>query len=182
MQKTSTSLPNVFIINPTVKSNNLGAFVETYHIESFSNQSIFTRFVQDSHRQLNPNVLEGLQLQVSPKAQARLLRVIQGTAFIVAADVNPNSSTYRQWTAVQLTENQPQMFYIGDQYAHGIYALNGTAGIIDKRSNTDTPEHKHIIRWNDPELNITWPLNEQDPILSKDDLNAPLLKDTNIEF
>uniref|UniRef100_UPI002636C852 dTDP-4-dehydrorhamnose 3,5-epimerase family protein n=1 Tax=Sulfurihydrogenibium sp. TaxID=2053621 RepID=UPI002636C852 len=110
------------------------------------------------------------------------VKCIKGKIFDVAVDIRRGSPTYGKWIGIELSEENKLMLWIPKGFAHGFLTLSSEAEIIYKISGAEySPQHDRSIRWNDPEINITWPTTEE-PILSEKDKNAPLLRDAEINF
>ncbi|SNR61070.1 dTDP-4-dehydrorhamnose 3,5-epimerase [Desulfurobacterium atlanticum] len=173
-----TEIPDVIIVKPKVFGDERGFFLETYKKSDFEKAGIDTDFVQDNHSKSVKNVLRGLHFQRAPKEQGKLVRCIKGKIFDVAVDIRKNSPTFGKWVGIELSEENKLMLWIPKGFAHGFLTLSEEAEIIYKVSGSEySPEHDAAIRWDDPEINIKWPLeNSTEPILSKKDKNAPFLK------
>lgn len=175
----TTSLSGVVIIKPKVFSDDRGYFLETYHRGRFKELGIPMEFVQDNQSYSRKNTLRGLHYQVAPFAQAKLVRVVQGRIWDVAVDIRPRSSTFGQWTAAELSDDNHHMMYVPDGFAHGFYVLSDEAVVTYKCSAFYAPDCDRSIRWNDNDINIQWPLLHDLPNLSDKDKNAPLFRQIN---
>jgi dTDP-4-dehydrorhamnose 3,5-epimerase len=166
MEFTATQIPDVIVIDPVVYEDTRGFFMETWQEQKFRDAGIDAKFVQDSHSRSSYGALRGLHYQVS-QAQGKLIRVLQGEAFDVAVDLRKSSPTFGQWVGEVLSAGNRKLIWIPPGFAHGflVYA----------------PEHERTIRWNDPDLAITWPLTEgQVPLLSEKDQVGVFLKDAEV--
>lgn len=173
MQVSSCAIAEVKLITPNVFGDNRGFFFESYSHSIFSKQGIPDIFVQDNHSKSAKGTLRGLHFQKPPKAQAKLVRVVKGCIFDVAVDIRPQSATYKQWVGVELSEDNKQMLYIPDSFAHGFYVLSDVAEVIYKCTDYYSPNLEGSILWNDPSIGIQWPkMNEQSVILSERDRQA----------
>ena len=170
---TETRLPGVIIVEPTVFSDHRGFFMEAYRKSAFVAAGIDAEFVQDNHSRSVRGTLRGLHLQRPPKAQAKLVRVLEGEVFDVAADVRPDSPTYGRWVAVELSSDNRRSVYIPAGYAHGFCVTSAEAQILYKTSDEYAPALEWGVRWNDPVLGIEWPI--ADPRLSERDERWELL-------
>mgnify|MGYP006232066139 FL=1 len=101
--------------------------------------------------------------------------MVHGEVFDVAVDLRPDSSTFRQWSSIVLSGQNMKQIWIPPGFAHGFLVLSDTADLEYKCSEFYDPEDERQIRWNDPELNIAWPI--KNPILSVKDSEAPALSD-----
>ncbi len=177
-----TDIPDVIIVKPKLFSDERGFFLEFYKKSEFEKNGIDTNFVQDNHSKSVKGVLRGLHYQLNPMGQGKLVRCIKGKIFDVAVDIRKGSPTFGNYVGVELSEDNNLMLWIPKGFAHGFLTLSKEAEIIYKVSGSEySPQHDRSIRWNDPDINIAWPL-EESPILSEKDKNAPLLKDAEINF
>jgi dTDP-4-dehydrorhamnose 3,5-epimerase len=170
MKVTPTRIPDVKIIEPVVFEDARGAFFEVFNEKIFIEKTgISDRFVQDNQSASVKNVLRGLHYQIK-HPQGKLVRVIRGEIFDVAVDLREKSSTFRQWVGVRLSEENKKLMWIPGGFAHGFLALSEPAVVIYKTTDYYYPEHERCLKWNDPTLNINWPLaNAATPILSLKD-------------
>ena len=176
-----TEIEDVLIIEPRVFEDHRGWFTETYSKAKFDKLGITNVFVQDNHSMsAQKGTLRGLHFQINPKAQAKLVRCTKGKILDVAVDLRKGSSTYKQWVGVELSENNKRQLYIPKGFAHGFLTLTDDAEVQYKVDEYYAPEYDRNIRFDDPEIGVKWGI--QDPILSDKDLNAPLLKDSDVDF
>lgn len=169
MKVFNTKLLDCLIIEPTVFSDDRGFFLETFQKDRYREIGIDFPFVQDNHSHSTKGILRGLHYQKS-KPQGKLVRVVTGEVFDVAVDIRKNSPTYGQYECVVLTESNKKQFWVPPGFAHGFLVLSDHADFEYKCTNYYDPFDEGVIRWNDPELNIPWPLDN--PILSKKDKEA----------
>lgn len=168
-----TSLPEVVIVKVDVHGDDRGFFMETWHERRFAEAGIDLPFVQDNYSRSSRHTLRGLHYQVE-QAQGKLVRVLEGEAFDVAVDLRRFSDTYGQWTGHTLSADNREALWIPPGFAHGFLALSDTVGLAYKCTDFYAPEHERVIRWDDPNLAIDWPLPEGvEPILSPRDAAAP---------
>ena len=171
-----TEIPEVIIVKPRVFGDRRGFFMESYKKSEFERAGIPTNFVQDNHSKSIKNVLRGLHFQKEPYGQGKLVRCIKGKIFDVAVDIREESSTFKKWVGVELSEENKLMLWIPRGFAHGFLTLTEDAEIIYKVSENEyAPNYEASIRWNDPEIGISWPLFGKEPILSEKDMEAPFL-------
>ncbi len=171
-----TPLEGVYVINPTIYEDNRGYFMETYNYEEFKKQGLNTIFVQDNQSKSKQGVLRGLHFQ-KKYPQGKLVRVLRGKVFDVAVDIRKNSKTFGKWYGVILSEENKNQFYIPEGLAHGFLVLSKEAEFAYKCTNHYHPEDEHGIKWNDPNIGITWPSNDIDKfILSTKDTKWPNLE------
>jgi len=174
MKVIPTTLPGVIVIEPKVFGDTRGFFLETFHVERYAQAGILGPFVQDNHSHSAQGVLRGLHFQ-KQYPQGKLVYVTSGTVFDVAVDIRPTSPTLGKWVGITLTAEQHQQFYIPPGFAHGFCVLSKQADFHYKCTDYYHPEDEGCIRWNDPEINIQWPINN--PVLSAKDANAQCLKE-----
>lgn len=168
-----TQLPGVIIIEPEVFGDERGFFLESYQKERYQEAGIPLEFVQDNHSRSSQNVLRGLHFQVN-KPQGKLVRVTQGEVYDVAVDINPDSPTFGQYFGAILSANNHKQMYVPPGYAHGFCVVSETADFQYKCTDYYDPADEAGIIWNDPDINIDWPVTE--PRLSKKDQTSQTLK------
>ena len=179
-----TEIPEVVLIKPKVFSDDRGFFMEFYKKSDFEKVGIDTDFVQDNHSKSVKGVLRGLHYQKEPYSQGKLVRCVKGKIFDVAVDIRKGSSSFGKWIGYELSEENKFMLWIPKGFAHGFLTLSKEAEVIYKVSGGEySPDHDAGIRWNDPDINIKWPLDEIDNVLlSEKDKKLPFLKDADINF
>jgi dTDP-4-dehydrorhamnose 3,5-epimerase len=179
---TETKINGVYIIEPKVFGDHRGYFMETYNYEDFKEAGLDMVFVQDNQSKSRKGVLRGLHYQ-KPNPQGKLVRVISGQVFDVAIDLRKDSPTYGQWEGIVLSAENKKQFYVPEGFAHGFIVLSDEAEFVYKCTDFYHPEFEGSISWNDPDINIEWPLEGiEEVLLSDKDKKAPLLKETKIEF
>ena len=166
-------IPDVILIEPAVFPDERGFFMESYKYSDFAAFGIKEHFVQDNHSRSVESVLRGLHYQRNPKAQGKLVRVVVGEIFDVAVDLRLNSPTYGKWAGERLSADNKRMLYIPPGFAHGFCVLSAVAEVLYKTTAEYSPEYDAGIIWNDPEIDIEWPIEH--PILSKKDAALPTL-------
>lgn len=179
MNVIKTSLPGVFIIEPKVKSDNRGFFLEVYHKEKFAEFGIISTFVQDNHAGSIRHTLRGLHYQVN-HSQAKLCRVVVGDVQDVVVDIRRGSPFFGKWESVILSAENKRQIYIPKGFAHGYLVLSEYAEFLYKCDEYYTPENERGIVWNDPTIGIQWH-REGLLVLSERDTHNPKLKDIPIE-
>lgn len=170
------SIPDVILVEPKVFDDERGFFLESYKKSEFFANGIDVEFNQDNHSKSTKGVLRGLHYQLPPKAQAKLVRCIQGEIFDVAVDIRKNSPTFGKWVGEKLSAENKKMLFVPEGFAHGFVVLSETAELLYKASNEYSKEHDRGILWNDKDIAIDWGIDFE-PILSDKDKNQPLLKD-----
>lgn len=158
MNVIDTEIPDVKIFEPKVFGDERGFFFESF------NQRIFEEaigrkieFVQDNHSRSAKGVLRGLHYQLSPMAQGKLVRVVQGEVFDVAVDIRKSSPTFGKWVGVNLSAENKRQLWIPEGFAHGFLTLSETAEFLYKTTNFYSQAHEGAIVWNDKDLQIGWP-------------------------
>lgn len=173
-----TKLPGVLLIEPQIFTDHRGTFFECYHRERYEQRGLPFNFVQDNLSRSRQGVLRGLHYQF-PRAQGKLIWVTRGEIFDVAVDIRTNSPTFGQWIGHTLCGEKPQQVYIPPGFAHGFCVLSAEADFYYKCTDYYDPSSEHGILWNDPKLNIHWPIAE--PILSSKDTLYPTLMQVSLE-
>ena len=173
-------IPEVILIEAQSFSDARGFFLESFKQSAFINNKINTRFVQDNFSHSVKGVLRGLHYQNNPKAQAKLVIVLMGEIFDVAVDIRKGSPTYGKWVGEILSGENHKLLYIPEGFAHGFCVLSKEADVLYKVSQEYSPEHENGIIWNDPTIDITWPIDK--PILLEKDLRLSFLKDIDNNF
>jgi len=175
-----TVIPDVYLIEPVVFSDERGFFLETYHSQRFAASGLTANFVQDNHSCSRQCTLRGLHYQIQ-QAQAKLVRVITGEIFDVAVDIRRSSPTFRQWMGIYLSSQNKLQIYIPQGFAHGFYVISEWAEVVYKASDFYAPEWERTLFWNDPDIGIEWPLLDgKPPILSTKDAQGSFLNQTDL--
>lgn len=168
-----TSLAGVLHIEPKVFGDVRGFFVETYreqHLQGFG----VPAFVQDNHSRSMRGVLRGLHYQLR-QPQGKLVMVARGAVFDVAVDIRKGSPTFGQWYGAVLSDENHHQLFVPPGFAHGFCVLSEDADFLYKCTDYYAPQNERAIIWNDPDIDIDWPLSE--PRLSAKDSQAPRLRD-----
>lgn len=185
MRKIETKIPGVVVIEPDVHGDHRGYFMETYSTSNFHKLGIENIFVQDNMSfTAKKGTLRGLHFQNNPMAQAKLVSCTKGIVIDVAVDIRQGSPTYRQWVAVELSEENKKMFFIPRGFAHGFLTLTDNVEFRYKVDNLYSKEHDRGIRYDDSAINVDWGglLNGIEPILSDKDKNGPTLAESDCNF
>lgn len=175
---TRLEIPDLVLIEPKVFIDPRGFFLETFKKSDFKNFGIADEFVQDNCSFSERNVIRALHYQLPPKAQGKLVSVLKGKVWDVAVDIRKNSPYFLKWLGMELNEENHRMFYIPPGFAHGFAVLSENAHFLYKCTEEYSPGFERGIRWNDPEINIQWPVAE--PLISDRDRNLSLLKEAEI--
>ena len=183
MEVIKTEIEGVFIIEPKVFGDSRGYFFESFNANEFKAKTgVDINFVQDNESRSHYGVLRGLHFQKPPYAQSKLVRVVKGRVVDVAVDIRKESATYGKYVSVELTEDNHRQFFIPKGFAHGFVVLTDDAIFQYKCDNFYHPEAEGALMWNDPDVNIVWPIKAEDIELSAKDQNHPNLKDFNTPF
>ena len=167
MEVIQTEIPDVKIVKPKVYGDERGFFLETFEQKRYQEMlGISLNFVQDNHSQSQKNVLRGLHFQ-KENPQGKLVRVVRGEVFDVAVDIRKDSLTYGKWVGVILSEDNKSQLWIPPGLAHGFLVLSDIADFEYKCTNYYDPKSEGCLLWNDPTVNINWPIST--PILSDKD-------------
>lgn len=162
------------IITLPVRKDERGFFVERARADAFAKLGL-PNFVQDNHSRSNPGVLRGLHYQHNP-AQGKLVGVTRGRVWDVAVDIRPDSPTFGQYEAVELSGDNGVLFWMPPGFAHGFCVLGDEpADMLYKVDGYYSAAGEGGIAYNDPSLNISWPI--QSPIISARDKALPGWKD-----
>ncbi len=169
----SSVLPEIIIIEPAVFTDGRGHFLETYQAQRYLDHGIPAGLVQDNMCYSVQGVLRGLHYQVG-SPQGKLVWVVRGEVFDVAVDIRKGSPTFGKWAGVTLSSDTYTQIYIPEGFAHGYCVTSKIAILAYKCTDYYAPEEERGIRWNDPSLEIKWPV--QEPILSDKDGAYPTLE------
>jgi dTDP-4-dehydrorhamnose reductase/dTDP-4-dehydrorhamnose 3,5-epimerase len=176
-----TDIKDLIVIEPKIFGDHRGWFTETYSKEKFKEFGVDIDFVQDNHSfSAQKGTLRGLHFQLNPKAQTKLVRCTKGKILDVAVDLREGSPTYKKWIAVELTEENKKQLLVPKGFAHGFLTLTEDVEVQYKVDEYYSPENDRSIRFDDPEIGVVWGVDS--PVLSGKDLNAPLLKESDIGF
>ncbi|WJE55144.1 dTDP-4-dehydrorhamnose 3,5-epimerase [Bacillus cereus] len=181
MNVIETLFDNVNIIEPKVYKDHRGFFKESYNKKVFEQLQVPYQFVQDNiSKSVEAETIRGLHFQVNPKAQTKLVQVIQGVIFDVIVDLRKGSPTYRKWQSFILSEYNHRQLLVPKGYAHGFCTLVPNTIVMYKVDEHYDLQCDSGISWDDEELGINWPVKH--PILSDKDRSLPFLKDSNDNF
>ncbi|HZV68411.1 MAG TPA: dTDP-4-dehydrorhamnose 3,5-epimerase [Saprospiraceae bacterium] len=169
MKTTSTEIDGLLVIEPNVYADDRGYFFELYHATRYQ-LPYSNPFVQDNEAKSNKGVLRGLHFQTGIHAQGKLVRVVTGAVYDVAVDVRPDSETFGKWHGVVLSGENKKQFWIPRGFAHGYLVLEDDTIFSYKCDNFYHKFAEHGIRYDDPELSISWPSVDVPFIVSEKDL------------
>jgi dTDP-4-dehydrorhamnose 3,5-epimerase len=182
MKILETPIPGLLIIEPRVFADERGYFFESFNVTKFANAGLITNFVQDNESKSHRGVIRGLHYQLSPFAQAKLVRVVQGAVFDVAVDLRHGSPTFGQWFGLELTASKKNQLYIPKGFAHGFSVLSEYAIFSYKCDAFYNPKADRGIRYDDPDLKIDWKLPSDEAVISEKDMIHPSLRDAELNF
>ena len=168
-QITPLSIPEVLLLKPHVFRDERGYFFESYNQKNWTEVGIPNSFVQDNTSLSKEGTLRGLHAQVR-RPQAKLVRVLDGVIFDVAVDIRRGSPTFGQWTGAYLTAKGCEQLFLPAGFAHGFCVVSESARIAYKVTDFYDPEGEIALAWNDPDINIEWPIEH--PTLSEKDRSA----------
>ena len=181
MQFETFDIEGLVLIKPTVFEDERGFFMETYSKKRYREEGgIDVEFVQDNHSRSSKGVLRGLHFQKPPFAQDKLVRVTQGEVLDIAVDIRKDSPTYGKWKSIVLSEQNKNIFYIPQGFAHGFLVLSEKCDFEYKVSNYYSKESEEGIMWNDPDLGVDWGISE--PTVSEKDSKNQAFKELDSPF
>ena len=173
-----TGLPALILIEPRVIQDERGWFSEDYKLSEFKRHGIAYDFPQDNQSySRSRGTLRGLHFQRIPAVQGKLVRCLAGELFDVAVDIQIGSPTYGKWGAVTLSSENHDILWVPPGFAHGFQTVMDNSVIGYKVTSEYDAIQERCIRWNDPQLDIPWPISH--PILSKKDAEAQLLSEVD---
>lgn len=170
MEVEPLELEGLLLIKPKVFRDHRGFFLETFQQSTCDKIGIKCPFVQDNHSYSKQGCIRGMHFQTVP-GQAKLIRIATGKIFDVAVDIRPHSPTFGQWKGVILDDQSHHQLFIPVGFAHGFCVLSPEAHVLYKVSSPYDATYEKGFRWNDPTINIQWPIEH--PIISERDQQAP---------
>jgi len=174
MEISDLQIQGLKLIQPKIYKDGRGFFYESYRQQQYCAHGIEVPFVQDNVSFSQQGTIRALHYQSHP-GQAKLVSCIQGKIFDVAVDIRPDSPTFGKWEALELDEESHRQLFIPIGFAHGFCVLSETALVQYKVSAPYDPKTECSLRWNDPDINILWPI--QNPVLSPRDQISPYFKE-----
>jgi len=178
MKVEATKLKDCFIIHDTVFEDPRGYFFESFNQQRFaSNMGLNVSFVQDNQSKSTRGVLRGIHFQQGEYAQAKLVRVLEGSVLDIAVDLRKDSPTFGQWESVVLTGDNHVQFFVPRGFGHGFVVLSEVAVFFYKCDNFYNKASEGGIIYNDPDLNIDWKINTNEVLLSDKDKTLPTFKE-----
>ena len=174
MEVIRTAIDGVVIIEPHIFRDSRGYFFESYMQREFDEKVRQVNFIQDNESKSSYGVLRGLHYQIQ-QPQGKLVRVVQGEVFDVAVDVRRSSATFGKWIGVILNAENKRQLWVPEGFAHGFFVLSDSAEILYKATDYYAPAHERCIIWNDRDLAIDWPTDEQPLLSDKDGRGSSLI-------
>jgi dTDP-4-dehydrorhamnose 3,5-epimerase len=166
-----TKLKGAFVIELEKYSDDRGFFSRAWCQKEFKEQGINSRFVQANIGfSKNSGTIRGIHYQIAPFEEAKLVRCIRGAIFDVVLDLRPELPSFKQWFGVELSDENRKMLYVPEGCAHGYQTLVDNTEVFYQVSQVYSAESERGIRWNDPEFDIEWPIDE-DLVISEKDQN-----------
>ncbi|WP_038178862.1 dTDP-4-dehydrorhamnose 3,5-epimerase [Vibrio rhizosphaerae] len=185
MKVIETEIPDVKIIEPAVFGDERGFFMETWQQKKFEELVTGkpTTFVQDNHSKSKKGILRGLHYQTE-NTQGKLVRVISGEVFDVAVDIRKESQTFGKWVGVYLSAENKRQLWVPEGFAHGFLVTSDEAEFVYKCTDYYNPKAEHSIVWNDSDINIKWPIDDEhlSLCLSAKDKHGLKLSDSPLLF
>lgn len=172
-----TGLEGAYLIEPERIVDQRGFFARTWCINEFDAHGITADFVQTSssfneHR----STLRGIHFQDEPASEAKLIRCTRGRAYDVMVDLRPDSRTFGDWRAFELSADNGRLVYIPEGFGHGFQTQEDRTEVTYQISEFYRPDLSGGIRWNDPDIGINWP-DPENPILSGRDQTLPFFRE-----
>ncbi len=183
MKAEKTNLNDCWIIEPDVFEDERGYFYEGFNQAKFKKATgVDFEVKQINQSRSSKGVLRGLHFQKPPKSQAKLVSCLEGEVLDVAVDLRKESKTYGQITMVRLSASNKKQLYIPKGMAHGFLVLSENAKLMYQTDELYSKDHDTGIAFDDPELNISWGMSNEELILSEKDKNLPSLMESNLDF
>jgi dTDP-4-dehydrorhamnose 3,5-epimerase len=175
------AIPEVLLLQSPRYRDARGFFSETYNKKAFIEAGIGLDFVQDNHSlSVSAGTVRGLHFQAHPFAQDKLVRVVKGRILDVAVDIRRASSTFGQYVAAEISADEGNQILIPIGFAHGLCTLEPNTEVVYKVTNYYSAKHDLGVRWNDPDIGISWPITDTEAHLSQKDRLLPVLKDADV--
>jgi dTDP-4-dehydrorhamnose 3,5-epimerase len=182
MKITESKFEGLFILEPLIFKDERGHFTEAYNYEVLRKAGIDIQFVQDNQSFSKAGVIRGLHFQNAPKAQTKLVRVLQGSIWDVVVDLRPDKPTFKMIAGVELSRENGKQLLVPRGFAHGFSVLSEFAEVLYKCDEFYSPEHERGINIADPKLEIDWKIQPKERIVSDKDKSLPDLEDAKFNF
>lgn len=180
MEYIRTKIEGVYIIEPKIFNDARGYFFEAFKQKEFEENVCKINFVQDNESKSSYGILRGLHYQKGEFSQAKLVRVIKGKVLDVAVDIRKSSPTFGKHVMVELSEDNKRQLFIPRGFAHGFLVLSKEAIFTYKVDNIYAPQSEASIRFDDPDLNIEWPIDASEVLTSDKDLKGKSFKEADL--
>lgn len=178
----TTPIPDLLVFEPKVFEDSRGYFFEAYNEQTFLQEGIHIKFVQDNQSRSSYGVVRGLHYQMAPEAQIKLVRVLEGAIIDVAVDIRKGSPTFGQAFTIELSAENKKQLLVPAGFAHGFSVISQTAIVFYKCDRFYNKEAEAGIKFDDPELKIDWQLPQDKILVSEKDLQLPNLADCRNNF
>ncbi|MFU8814645.1 MAG: dTDP-4-dehydrorhamnose 3,5-epimerase [Pseudomonadales bacterium] len=181
MRVIPTDIADVVIVEPRRFGDHRGCFFESWSQQAFAEHGIHANFVQDNHSRSAQGVLRGLHYQLW-HPQGKLVRVTAGEVFDVAVDLRRTAPSFGRWIGVTLSADNARLLWIPPGFAHGFFVTSAEGAECQyKCTDRYAPDYERSLRWDDPEIGISWPLIDgQPPTLAAKDAAGALLRDAEV--
>ena len=180
MQIIETCLRDVKLVRPKMHGDSRGWFAEVFNEKTFAMAGLPCKFVQDNQSFSRRGVLRGLHYQLG-ETQGKLVRVLSGHIWDVAVDLRPHSPQFGRWAGFHLRGEDLEFLWIPEGFGHGFLVLSETANVLYKTTGFYSPEGERCVRWDDPTLAISWPLDDSGtPTISEKDATGKLLQEADL--
>lgn len=179
MRIEETALPGVLVLKPTIHSDDRGAFWETWNQRRMNEAGLPSSWAQDNFSRSKKNVIRGIHYQVE-QPQGKLVHVTDGAVLDVVVDLRRSSSTFGKHIAIELDSDTGRTLWIPKGFGHGFLALTDVVGFAYKVTDYYSPEGERTIVWNDPDLAIAWPIEDECAIVSPKDRRGSTFRGAQI--
>ena len=182
MEIEKTGIKDLLIIKPSILQDARGYFFEAYNRDGFRDAGLDLSFVQDNQSRSSYGVIRGLHYQLEPRAQTKLVRVLEGRIWDIAVDLRKNSPTFLKWMGVELSADNFLQLLVPRGFAHGFAVLSDIAVVLYKCDEHYAPDLEAGIRYDDPEIAVDWKVSPGDRILSQKDAGMPDHRNAKMNF
>lgn len=180
MKFIKSEIPDVIIIEPLVREDTRGYFMESFLAGRFEEEIFPVRFIQENESMSKRGVVRGLHYQTDPWSQSKLIRVVTGRIVDIALDLRQGSPTFGKYVSVELSAANKKQLFIPRGFAHGFSVLENQTIVQYKTDNPYKPDFERAVRWDDPQLDINWSLPAEEITLSEKDRHHPLLSEAEL--
>lgn len=182
MKIVNTRFEDLIILEPAVYQDNRGYFTEAYSYQRIRESGTDIRFIQDNQSFSRSGVVRGLHFQNAPRAQTKLIRVLQGVILDIVVDLRKDRETFKMVHVIELSADNRKQVLVPKGFAHGFSVLSETAEVLYKCDEVYAPECESGIRFDDPDLKIDWKIDPEKRVVSAKDLALPYLKNAHYNF